>query len=137
LERSVAPQPAEATVFPDPRRRDDAPVDSSLLEGERYVEVPQVLREVVRTRDEQAAPAALRHQDGGERTAHSVARGMRRGVEGLRPRERLREERRDLREGRLDACLPRALGKALRVAQRERGEAGERLEQVEVVLFER
>src|SRR5262249_17838332 len=58
-------------------------------------------------------------------------------IERLDLRERLREERRDLRERALDPRLARALREAFRVPKGERSQAGERLEQVEVVLHER
>src|SRR5439155_2880988 len=57
-------------------------------------------------------------------------------IERLGARERLREEVRDSRERPLDTRLPASLREALGVAEAERGETGERLEQIEVIMVE-
>ena len=66
-----------------------------------------------------ASPAALRDR-----------------LERLLARERLREQRGDLREAALHAGLPRALGEDLRVPERERRQVRERLQQRELAFRE-
>ena len=70
------------------------------------------------------------HDDGRARAAQRFRGGLRKRVQGLLQRDRLGQHCGDPVEAALHAGLPRALLEALGIAQRERGEVGECLEQV-------
>src|SRR6185503_5323565 len=89
-------------------------------------ELHQQARKVVQALEPQVVLA--RHQHGGAATAERVGRGLGERVKGLLARERLAEDGGDPVEAALDPGLAGALGEALRVAKRERGEVGESLQ---------
>ena len=135
LEGRVAPLVVEAIVLAHTRRRDDATVRCSLGQRRRGVDAVQLVGQLVRTGDGQ--PPAFGHEHSREGAADRLAGRMGSRIERLGARERLREEVRDSRERPLDTRLPASLREALGVAEGERCETGERLEQIEVVMIER
>ena len=82
-------------------------------------------------------PAPGCDEHGRELAAERLGRRLRSGVVGLRQRQRLAEQRGDAVEAALHARLPRALAEALGVAERERRERREGLEQLDVGVRER
>src|SRR5215218_2083186 len=133
-EGRVAPPLVEAVVLRDARRGDDATVPRGLGEREWELQLAHLRRKLVRAGDGEVA--ALRRDDGAEVTAERLDRGLRGRVQRLGERERLAEQLGDPVEGLLDARLMRPLAEALRVAERERREARERLEQLQVAVVE-
>ena len=87
-------------------------------------------------RGRQLEPARSRHEHGRERAAERLVGRLRDRVERRRLREMLGQRRGDPVEAALDPRLAHALLEARGVADRERGEAGERLEQVRLELAE-
>jgi len=76
------------------------------------------------------------HEHRGEVSSQGLRSGLRRGVVGLRQRDRLAEQRCNPVEAALDSGLARRVCEALRVAQGERRERCERLEHLNVRLAE-
>jgi hypothetical protein len=110
-------------------------VGCRLRQRRGHVEAAQLLRELVRTADARRPPSAI--NTARERAAERLTRARAAASSVSALRERLREERRDLRERPLGSRLLGPFGEALRVAKRERRESREGLQQVGVVLHER
>ena len=136
----AAPLLVEAVVVLEPRRGEHAPVARGRPQRPGRVaepvlqELDEQAREVVQAVEPQVVVA--RHQHGGAAAAERVGGRLGERVEGLLARDRLAEHGGDPVEAALDPRLARALGEALGVPQRERGEVGERLQQPRVALGE-
>ena len=129
----------EAVVVAERGRGEDPSARDRLgqrsLEGEAPRELgDEGLRQVAAARERE--PVAPGGHHGRERATERLPGGVGDRLQRLLPRERLREQRRDLREAALHADLPGTLGEDLRVPERERRQVRERLQQRELALRE-
>ena len=96
--------------------------------------VAEPLWELVRSGQQHGLALQLEHERGV--AAQGVGRGLGERVEGLGARERRSEHLGDPVEAALNLGLALALLEALRVVERQRGEAGEGLDHLDVALVE-
>ena len=94
----------------------------------------QVRRKLVRAGEHEPVAARLEHES--RRAAERIARGLSERVEGLAEGERRAEHLGDPVEAPLHLGLALALAEALGVVKREGREAGEGVEELEVLLVE-
>ena len=136
--RDLGPPVREALVLHEPRRGERPPFLGGQRErpqaGAAHEERPQLVPDLEAPGELEVARYLAQHCGAGR--PERLGRGLRDGVERRGRRERLAEHGGDPIEAALDAGLPHALLERFGVAERDRREPRERVQQRQVVLGE-